>query len=95
MNLIMNLIQYFLLVIGFILYRTAYCVLPSNYFVIFSQKYPYENQMTPEKLELANQIWNKLSYYEKADFVWHNTYIFIPNQPGNPYKIWMYKNKIV
>ena len=78
----------------FLLYIIAYFTLPSNYFLVFSSRYPYKNQMSHEKLEYANEIWNKLSYLEKADFVWHNTYIFIPNQPGNPYKIGMYKNKI-
>lgn len=90
----MNLFKNILLGCFYFLYGILYCSLPSNYFLVFSSTYPYESQMSQEELEFANQIWKKLTYCEKADFVWHNTYIFIPNQPGNPYKIWMYKNKI-
>ncbi len=94
MNLINQSLGYGLIGLGYVIYNITYFLLPSNYNLVYSSTYPYPNYYNNEQLNIANKIWNRLSYYEKADFVWHNTYIFIPNAPGNPYTIGMYKNRI-
>ncbi len=35
----------------------------------------------------TKHIWRHLSLRERFDYIWYNTFIFIPNQPGNPYTL--------
>ena len=73
---------------GYGLYYTARCLLPTNYANVYSKDYPYSNYLSlPIQKQLANERWKQLSWAKKYEIVWHNTYMYIPDQVGNPYNI--------
>lgn len=69
------------------LYIIARALLPANASLVYREEYPYPNGLTRAQLNIANWAWSRMLYHQRAEFVWHNTYIFLPNQPGNPYRI--------
>lgn len=60
-------------------------VTPVDITKVTSPTYPYIDTIHGDKLK-AIKGWANLGYNERYNFVWYNTYVFIPNQPGNPYK---------
>lgn len=76
-------------VIGCII-SVAKCILPVNNSLLTSETYPYCKNLSNNALKNAEDGWKQLDYWQKRDFIWFNTYIFIPNQPGNPYKFCLY-----
>lgn len=72
---------YLLFGVWCVMYGVKRIVLPVNYVKWLSKYYPYHQS------ELANERWRQLSLWQKYDLVWHNTWMFIPDAPGNPYKL--------
>lgn len=64
---------------------------PVNTTLLYSETYPYmDNLYTDRARHNAEEGWKQLTLNEKRDFIYYNTYAFIPNQPDNPYKFSLY-----